>query len=325
MENRYKGCSFVFEEMEKYCYSLTKEYEKMIRLRSSLLLNDAEKELYFWFLTFEDGVNMADARRVLDSGRSRSLSYAIRQYIEFNEKHVVNPLWNGKLKNCLKKNHFSSLDGMKLSMQQIVERFFCFYKQKVMTLLIDTYEFHYKKTSSILGGSGEVEVLPFFSDDKKKGTSYSCVKGFETENCGAVLELPWAIDGKNVIDRMNKNRNDFLKKVFCELNHCIIRGDGIEEIYLLFHKQWLVFENQCIRLLFTEMSGAASRAKGDCYREYKVSQYKVVASLDSNSSDICKKMNGKVFDVKKYVTGITAPPFHCWCKSYTIPVDRKEV
>lgn len=46
-------------------------------------------------------------------------------------------------------------------------------------------------------------------------------------------------------------------------------------------------------------------------------QYEVVATLDSRTSDICREMDGKVFDMKEYQVGLTAPPFHCNCRSCT--------
>ncbi len=44
-----------------------------------------------------------------------------------------------------------------------------------------------------------------------------------------------------------------------------------------------------------------------------------VATLDSKTSPICQEMDGKHFPMKDFKAGLTAPPFHCWCRSCTCP------
>lgn len=41
--------------------------------------------------------------------------------------------------------------------------------------------------------------------------------------------------------------------------------------------------------------------------------------LDNRTPDICRDFDNKVFDMKDYKVGITAPPFHPNCRSVTIP------
>ena len=48
-------------------------------------------------------------------------------------------------------------------------------------------------------------------------------------------------------------------------------------------------------------------------------RYQIVATLDSRTSDICRHLDGKVFDMKDYEPGVTAPPFHVYCRSCTVP------
>jgi len=47
--------------------------------------------------------------------------------------------------------------------------------------------------------------------------------------------------------------------------------------------------------------------------------YVIVATLDSRTSETCQEMDGKVFDMKDFEAGVTAPPFHVWCRSCTCP------
>ncbi|OKO89746.1 minor capsid protein [Geobacillus proteiniphilus] len=48
-------------------------------------------------------------------------------------------------------------------------------------------------------------------------------------------------------------------------------------------------------------------------------KYEILATLDMRTSDICRSMDGKVYEVKNYKPGTTAPTFHVRCRTTTIP------
>lgn len=55
------------------------------------------------------------------------------------------------------------------------------------------------------------------------------------------------------------------------------------------------------------------------FDELDVEEYEIVATLDSRTSEICQDMDGKHFPMEDYQAGITAPPFHVYCRSTTVP------
>ena len=55
-----------------------------------------------------------------------------------------------------------------------------------------------------------------------------------------------------------------------------------------------------------------------------VKKYKIVAVLDIKTSNICRELDGKVFDMKDFNIGITAPPFHPHCRSVAVPYINDE-
>jgi SPP1 gp7 family putative phage head morphogenesis protein len=73
------------------------------------------------------------------------------------------------------------------------------------------------------------------------------------------------------------------------------------------------------RLINTEMAYFTSEAQKMSYKELGCEQYEIVATLDGKTSHICQDMDGKVFDIKDFTAGITAPPFHPNCRSTTCP------
>ena len=48
-------------------------------------------------------------------------------------------------------------------------------------------------------------------------------------------------------------------------------------------------------------------------------RFEIVATLDSHTSEICRELDGHVEEMKNYEPGVTAPPFHPWCRTTTVP------
>jgi SPP1 gp7 family putative phage head morphogenesis protein len=78
-------------------------------------------------------------------------------------------------------------------------------------------------------------------------------------------------------------------------------------------------KNQAGRLVMTESAFFSSQSQGDAFNQLDVEQYEIVATLDSRTSEICQELDGQVFDMKDFQPGVTAPPFHVWCRTTTVP------
>ena len=55
------------------------------------------------------------------------------------------------------------------------------------------------------------------------------------------------------------------------------------------------------------------------YEEDGVEQYRILATLDHKTSDICRGEDGKVYKVKDAVVGVNYPPYHIFCRTTTTP------
>ena len=69
----------------------------------------------------------------------------------------------------------------------------------------------------------------------------------------------------------------------------------------------------------TESAYFSSTAQQDCFSELGVEKYKIVAALDHATCPLCGAMDGKVLKMSEYQVGLTAPPFHPWCRCCTCP------
>jgi len=69
----------------------------------------------------------------------------------------------------------------------------------------------------------------------------------------------------------------------------------------------------------TEAAAFSSAAQKDSFTELGVERFKVVATFDKDTCDVCGALDGEVFKMADYQIGLTAPPFHPWCRCCTCP------
>ena len=67
-----------------------------------------------------------------------------------------------------------------------------------------------------------------------------------------------------------------------------------------------------------------NKAEIEAYEEMGIKKFKYLAVLDSRTSEICRDMDGKIFDVKDAVQGENTPPLHPNCRSTIVPYISKE-
>jgi SPP1 gp7 family putative phage head morphogenesis protein len=71
------------------------------------------------------------------------------------------------------------------------------------------------------------------------------------------------------------------------------------------------------RLIRTETTYMSNAGEMAAYREAGVDQYQFMATLDSRTSEQCRKHDLKVYNVEDAQPGKNMPPLHAWCRSTT--------
>lgn len=78
------------------------------------------------------------------------------------------------------------------------------------------------------------------------------------------------------------------------------------------------------RLIRTETMYQYNQASTTAYKNAGVKQYQYLAQIDNRTSQKCKDLNNKVFDINSATVGVNLPPTHVMCRCTTIPlVDLK--
>lgn len=131
--------------------------------------------------------------------------------------------------------------------------------------------------------------------------------------------MPWANDGMNFSDRIWRDKTKLINNLQTALVQSIVRGIPQDKIVKSFAERMNVSLHQAGRLIATESAYFATQGEKDSMTNLGVEKYEILATLDRRTSDICRHMDGKVFDMKDFKIGITAPPLHVWCRSCTIP------
>ena len=127
------------------------------------------------------------------------------------------------------------------------------------------------------------------------------------------------MDGINFSSRIWKNKEKLINELHGTLVRNIISGADPVKAIKEIESKMNVSRSAAGRLIMTESAYFSSVAQKDMFNELDVEKYQIVATLDNRTSEICSELDGKVFDMKDYEAGVTAPPFHPNCRTTTIP------
>ena len=133
------------------------------------------------------------------------------------------------------------------------------------------------------------------------------------------VSKPWASDGKDFSQRIWENKTQLMNTLQTEMARSFMIGEGVAPLINRMQKRFNVSFSNARRLVETETAYVQEKAMLDTYDALDVEQYQILAVLDLKTSDICRHLDKKVFDRKDAKPGITMPPFHCYCRSTTIP------
>lgn len=265
---------------------------------------DLEKDLAYWYSRFagNEGISLAEARKMLTTSQLKDFKMTVEEYISKGES--LDPKWRDALERASIKVHVSRLEALKLQLQQHAEE-----TASRMALLMDEYATSsYKKQY----------YHTAFEIQKGIGLGWDLQK-LDDRQVAKVVRKPWAADGTNFSERVWDNRTKLVNELHTTLTSAIARGENpTKTIDKLADKMDNSLFNAG-RVVMTEGAFFASAAKQDCFADLDVEWFEIVATLDFKTSQICRDMDGKVFERKDYIIGSTAPPYHPWCRTCVSP------
>lgn len=108
------------------------------------------------------------------------------------------------------------------------------------------------------------------------------------------------------------------------LQEGMIQGRNPRQLARHLTKHFGVAKKDAERLMITELTRVQAEAQKQSYEKNGYEKYKFLA-LNPGACDICKALDGKIFDVSDMMPGENAEPMHPRCHCSTAPyMDRKE-
>ncbi|MDR1692267.1 MAG: minor capsid protein [Oscillospiraceae bacterium] len=265
-----------------------------------------ERDISVWYQRYADNnaISYAEARKRLTAGELKEFRWSVKEYIRRGQESALDGRWVKELENASARMHISRLDALKLQLQQQAEVLHGGQLDGLDALLRRTYADGFYQTA--------------FEVQRGIGTGWT-LHGLNEGTVGKALSRPWTTDGRTFSGRIWANRDALVRSVNTHLTQAIIRGDGARGAIDAVMRDMRSSKSNAARLVMTESAALASAAQKDCFNTLGVERYVIVATLDSITSDVCRDLDGKVFRMPEYAVGVTAPPFHPWCRTCTAP------
>lgn len=269
-----------------------------------------QAQIEAWYARYasNNGITLAEARKQLSAAELKELQWDVQEYIKYGQENAMNQQWMKELENASARFHISRLEALKLRTQQSLEVAFGNELDSLDGMVKRLYQSGYYHTC--------FEVQKGFNIGWEIGQ-------IDEKKLQKVISKPWAADGKTFSDRVWQSKTTMVNELHQQMTRTIIQGkapdEAIKSMTKYLQNKTKNAKYNAGRLVMTEQAFISSAAQKDAFNDLNVEEFEIVATLDSHTSDICREMDGKHFPMKDFQPGVTAPPFHVWCRSTTVP------
>ncbi|EQF23645.1 phage head morphogenesis, SPP1 gp7 family domain protein [Clostridioides difficile CD160] len=301
-----------FEQLEEAQNNKSVKYYLELEKQYKLAMNSIEKDIFVWYNRFaeNEGISLLEAKKLLNTRELEEFKWSVEEYIKYGKENAINQKWMKELENASARVHITRLEALKLQIQQQVEVLYGNELDSIDKLMKDIYTSGYYHTA--------------FNVQQGINVGWSLMS-LDANKINKVISKPWTSDGLNFSERIwGKHRPALINELHTKLTQSIIRGENPKKLVNDFAKRFNVSKSQAKNLIMTESAFFASASRKDCFNNLLIEKYEIIATLDLKTSNICRELDGKVFEMKDYEIGVTAPPFHCRCRTTTAPFFSDE-
>ena len=267
---------------------------------------EIEAKINTWYQRFatNNQISMAEARKLLTSGELEEFKWTVEEYIKHGKENAISGQWVKELENASARYHVSRLEALKLQTQQSIEALYGNQLDTVDKAIKDMYSSRYYRTAFELQKGFGVGVV---------------MDRLDNATLSNIVNKPWAADGANFSSRIWNNKQKLVNELHSSLTRNIITGADPAKAIKEIKSKMGTSSYAAGRLIMTESAYFSSVAQKNVFGDLEVEKYEIIATLDSKTSEICRRLDGKVFDMKDFQAGVTAPPFHPYCRTTTAP------
>ncbi len=264
-----------------------------------------------WYQRFaaNNGISMAEARRLLNSDELEEFRWDVQDYIKYGRENGINQQWAKQLENASAKVHISRLEALKVQTQQEIEKLYGNYHDSIDEHIANLYTSGYYHTA--------------YEVQRGIGVGWQ-MQSFNPEKVNDIIHKPWAVDGRNFSERIWTDKTKLINNMHDSLTRMCITGESPDRAIREISQNMKVSRSQAARIVQTESAAFSAKAQETCFSDLGVEEFEVVETLDSHTCPTCGEMDGKHFSMKDYKIGVTVPPFHPNCRGCTCPYFNDE-
>lgn len=156
-----------------------------------------------------------------------------------------------------------------------------------------------------------------FDMQQKTGLGFSFAE-VPTNHIHEILKNNWS--GKHYSKRIWDNTNVLASELEHTLTKGFMTGASVQRMSKEIADKMQIGQYAATRLIRTETTYVANSAELASYKEAGVDKLEFLATLDTRTSDICRRNDRKIILVKDAVPGQNIPPLHANCRSTTLEV-----
>lgn len=295
-----------FEQLENASHQKGTEFYQNLNDQFVNAQSQIDKEIRSWYQRFavNNNISITEAKKLLNKQELSELKWTVNEYIKYGEQNALDGMFMKQLENASARYHISRLEALKLNTQCIIEKLY---------------------------GNKTDEITDFIKNiysDNMYHSMYELQKGFnigwnfsniDEKKLEKLISKPWAVDGVNFSERIWNDKKKLINEVNNELTSMCLTGKSPDKAVENIAKKMKTSKSRAKSIVYTESSYFQSQSDRDTFEKFGCEKYEILATLDSRTSETCQQMDGSVFDLDEYEVGVSAPPFHPYCRTVMIP------
>lgn len=263
-------------------------------------------ELYIFFNQYakEGNISLQDAKKLLDRKELKTFHKELKEFLKYAKQHNYDSDLV-ELRLLQLKVRVSRLDALRAQIDYELSKLADENENLLKGYLSNIYEEGYYRT--IFNIEKDIGYELNFAKLNTKLIEKAVSRNYNLANYSIGIKKVW------------QNKDNLMTILNQAIPQGLTLGYNPIKIADITSKKLKTDYNATVRLMRTEYNLLMNDAISDGYKACGINQYKISATLDNKTSEICQAMDGEVFDVSKKEVGINYPPFHPNCRTTTIP------
>lgn len=280
---------------DRTIFLINKAYDKAIK--------DINEDInkIFWKYALSSDLTDKEARELLNSNIPKKELDSIRKRIHQIKDKDLKKYMMAELNANAYKARITRLEALKESI---------YINSKIAA---DTEIKH--STRLYTDNIKEAYYTNLFDIQKGLGIGFN-VAEMPLETIQEILKNNWS--GKHFSKRVWRNTDILAKQLEEVITSGLMSGKSSKRMAIELQELSKYGKFAAERLIRTETTYITNMAEIEAYKESGIDKYRFLATLDLRTSKQCRRMDGKIIEVKKASPGKTLPPLHPYCRSTTV-------